>query len=833
MKKAIAVIVVLLAIGGGVFYLLPNWQSLTGALPTAEDPAPFDKDFDVNQETVDYFVEGDSLDTMEAAGLFYFGAYDLPGGMAAEYEQARKEKVQAIVSEAAKVGPLIEANRSKNHALLRALTTFFEATTQEDPEIGAYGDGALSQILAAESAAAATLAQAQAAASVSAEDPFAKAMVDEIGVLSSVQAGVSYAESVDLTVSHAVYAVLAAESHSSTTVQQAGITLDTALSRYDSWNSELEQILQTSLAAHNGYEQLATADYYFGCSALTYVADNATKLQEAANSLTPNAEVTAEDIEFIKAMANTLIETNNQFLAEANAVESTRLIPLQAQSIPFYGAAYANGSQSDYQAAFQSLKTGLSSYAKTVESGINRTASALKTAAQKTQRVIQFTTDASGDVVRIVSTIPNGIYYGNSWSEMKQDIRSDLQAIQDNYNGKLPPKTTLRRGKEMFDSMEAAIDEGIRQQAEGYVGEYPAWFMGKAGKLVAGAFTGFAKGTYLLADPSSTNSEYVEGIMEVAMASIGGSKVVFSTSGGLKGSAQGLKEAFRQTSGFFNRQRIRAEIAKIIERGTTTSADDALAVGLANLREMSSKLRALEKLEALKGELVDKLKNQAGTWFVSAGDEIGDTLYGTFREKFGNNLRGLAGAFGDAMGDSVVDFIDNVFAAVIDDALKAEVSSWFEERLSRDLIRGGYNATFTLREFRVNADKPAQDPNEEDDDSCMDIDIDDKEIQEAIRKNLNKPQPASIGVVPADDENGTITISFGDGDPLQIKYVYAKDGTLKAEQRQGASVVRLTGRFNQEEVPEGDPPAPVTVELKGVIEGEGFFIAFDMEGTHR
>lgn len=815
MKKVIAALVVA-AVGIGAVL----WFKRTPSVPGPKIPKPFAQEHRLDEGTTAFFIESDTATVLAGSGIFYWPPQALPGGMAEEFDTVRKEKVSEILQLAKELSTNVEAARKELTSSRSAYFKFLDVLRASGAEGASYASASVAMIggaaIRSEGAATAYLS----ASSVQPESAFAAAMIQECSVYAMAKSALELMQEADLIATHAAYAVIAAESSKDSKVKGAGKALEDSLSGSDPLVPSLTPVAETLTKIHNGLKQLHAAGYYYSRAVVEHVKGSLPGLEKAASSIKTNDEVEEEDIACAKAWVKFFgqwVRSMEQTLGSQNVKEFPAPVASYSST---YGLAFADDGEDWYSTGYRYLADKAQAYKEAVETVTETTFRVVKTGVQKGQRAIQFSTDAAGTLTKMGAQAAYHAYMGNTLQDLKDDLREYAGELRDNWNGKLPPKTTLRQAKEYLDDLEKAAEDMARGFSSTKTENRAIiWLNGKAAKLAVGAFTGLAKGIYLVSDPNSSKGDLLEGVLELALGSLGGSKSLLKPSE-FPGAGKEILEtglaALKEMGRSFSRDGLRKKIGDLLQKMGRQGADD-FGKWLSNMSELAASRQSLEALEAAGKAFRDQLKSKLAGFLEKVGDEMGKSLDDLFNKSFANNWKGLLSAYGSqTVGGGPIDLIDNILGAVLDDLFKEGMTGILDTRLESDDIRGLFSGTLVYTTIDFD-EKQVRESNSE---ACLDFDFT-PEMLEAIRQQLlNKPMAINIAVHPTGEDSGNVLISGKNMNATRIAYVYDSDGRVKGKITERGMTLHLIGSFKKEGG--GVPPdgTPVIITFEGTISGD-------------
>jgi hypothetical protein len=792
MKKAIAVLVVA-AVGVGAFL----WFKRGGGAPGPSIANPFEQPHTLDRVTADFFIESETGSVIAASGRFYWPPQALPGNMAAEFDEARKKKVDEIEKTALDLVSDIAAARSQVASLRSRYFAFLDVLRANDRAGIPFATASVSMI-----GAAALRSETQVLASQSLSPPaesnaYAAAMIRECRVFSAAEAASQLLIEADLISTHAAFAASAAEASQSTQVKQAATELEAAFAKSGAMLPSLAPVAEKLTKIHAGFRQLEAAGYYYTRAVVDHVGKTLPTMEKQAAAVRIGGDVEEADAAAAKAWVAYFKEWHRTMQVGIDAVDQTRFPAESARAPTGYGAAFADNGEEWYAKGYRYLSGAAESYKNAVETVATTTYDTVKSGVRAAQRTVQFTTDAAGTLTKMAAQTGYHAYMGNTLQDLRDDIGEYAGELRDNWNGKLPPKTTLRQAKDYLDDLENTAEEAAKSYAATKTDKnWLTWLSGKGAKLAVGAFTGIAKGIYLVSDPNSSAGDLLEGTLELALGGLGGSKSLLKPSE-VPGASKELlttgMEALRQFGRSMSRDGLKKRIGELMQTMGRQGADD-FGKWLGNMSELAATRQSLEAIEAAGKALRDRLKQRVADAIEKFGDEAGKSLDDLFNKKFADNLKGLLSSIGSqTVGEKPIDLLDNVLAAALDDYLKDGMAGVLDTRLTAEEIKGLYPGTMTVTRLDFDAKTLKESGGE----GCMDLKFT-PEMLEAMKKELlNKPRSIHIAVHPRGEDGGTMLLTGQGVQETRIPYVYGSDGEVRGTVTERGFSMHLRGAFRK------------------------------------
>lgn len=674
---------------------------------------PFTFDYKLDAQNVKFFTEGDDMAMLLSSSPFYASAQPLPGQKTEEFDEARASKVEQIMAESDATAEAAIALKSDVAELRKALCDYLTVCVNNDPATRSYVTRAGKEILRLYTMEAVMEAEYKSIDTSSAE-PLTKTRMQYFKCAKAVQLATAYLQDMDNLAILAAVALDQLSGSKNAKIGDANKKLDDAMGRIDKISGQIEEVGAGVRRVNYGLQQLATADYYYARAAVKFMRNSMPELKAAASNMKPNQYVDAEQIAFAKEYLDKFDNFSAEFQQYLDSVSKASLVPVQAAAPAPSGCAYAEQASSGYREAYISavqpikdpgepkpgwLETGWEG-AKTFGRGV-------RTAVHGTQSVLGAGADVLGAAAANASQIGCGIYYGNSASEIWQDMRANSQQILTNWNRNESGSQTMRTAYKYFNAVDDGADAAASAGAERAFGKgWTSWGIGKVAKATTGVFTGLGKGISLIGNRQANTSDYVIGVVEVGSAALGGSKLVIKgtqmpefAKGLAKGSwisGQRLMNGIGKYFQGLERAEIEAGVKQALAEGTSVAAlrvrQEAYQATMAAIEASNQALRA-EMQNLVKAAMASGGANFKGT--------LKESMESFIKEKFAKNMEGLASAMASAVGKSPKEFVDSVVASWVDDTLKGLVESALQESPVPQEMVGSWTGTTIFTSVQI------------------------------------------------------------------------------------------------------------------------------------
>lgn len=778
-KRITGLFMAIVGISGGVWLYSYLHRPIA---PRIADP--FSQPYKLTKDNVAFYTDGDTMKTIVYSGVFYWGAAPLPGNRAAEFDEARRAKVVEMLDEADRIRKKAFDIRPKLDALRARLLEFLTAA-KSSRGLSSFASKVCATMARNNGKEAAGEIMYDSCAKAASKDAYAQAMLEETRVNAAVGTALCYLDDVTfLTAAAALcHQVCAADASLQPAADKLALEIQGMGELYD----EATQLADAVKRVEFGYRQIRTGDYRYAKAVTSYVRSRLPGLRSALAKTKAGKNVHKDDIALAKSYLGVCEKVASALDKSLARIASTDILPRQIQTIGLGPSAYGDESQDEYAAAFRALRQPSQGVA---EKRFLPTWEETKTAFKKVQRGVQLTTDTIGNGWDAMTRSAAGAYYGDTWQDIKLDLAKIGQRQSDNWNGKPLRQTTLRKGKEYLDAVEADAEKAAAEYAKSKgAGEWTSWGVGKVGKVLVGTFTGVGKGIALLSDPNSTKADYVEGSLELLLASIGGSKTLLKARqvpGLVVAGGEEALQAAKMGWAALMRKRLTDQIGRLRELIPNLSPEELLSTR----KEIITKLMASrawgDVVDALKTEMGAAMKAGMKAGWQNAKSTAAQSWEEMWKELGPRTIKNQLGSMWKTLaGDGALDALDNYWGAIADDWLKGKVGDIMREEKPAD-IGGTYTGTLTFT--RIDPPKNLS-PATRKGEGC-DVDFSNSDL---LKNILNHPLPVTVVISPTSADGGIIRL----GNPSAkkspaTKYVYYEEGVIRATFTEGGGEYNLS-----------------------------------------
>jgi hypothetical protein len=703
-----------------------------GPKKEAAPATPFTTDYQQDERTVESFVANDTLETAMCAGPLYPGSRMLPAQNTLEYDRARAAKVKALVADAVALGAACQAAQPAMSRLRADYVTYLDALQKADPESGEFA-ASTSQALVTNTLQQA-VKQAELVALVNPgakpNKAFTRSFMDYLAVVKSADLAGAYLADLDQITGFAAIAL--ARYADNPKMADANAAFDAAMEQDSAAAAKaLAPVAEKVAAVDDGLKRISSADHYFALEAVGYMDSEVAKLKPVVDGLKPRDGLTAQDVADIKALYEGYAWWAGELKRIVASEAATDLVQAEKPRTGYnpFGveAAYAAEGYTpgaDYGKAVAVLQEAPKPAAS--QGWASKGGGAIKSAFGAAKTGIGVAIDSAGAAVQGVTAVGAGWYYGNSTSEIIGHIKGAGQEVADNYNKGISGAKTIKVAGEYIEGVESGAGDaagkavagvltwgankaGVSADTQKTISSWSNWAANGITKTTVGMFTGVAKGIYKVGSTGSSTADVVSGIIDIGLGAIGGSKIIIKASQvpgltkgayeGMKGLGQAMLNLGRSAATASERKGLEASLrAALTSKGLTKEAVDKLISDSIKLEiaEQTAKALAATRAQVLKN-LRDLIASGGSKWWGDLKGTIASSWSDLVSKSFAKSGQGMLDAGTTVMGGTLTDYIENLVAAGITDAVLTDlVNQALAVAPDPEQIDGTYKGSMTV-----------------------------------------------------------------------------------------------------------------------------------------
>ncbi len=799
-------------------------QATSPKPPTVE----FTMGYATTDQNLDVFVANDSFDVIAAAGPYYLGAQEPIQPILIEYQALKKQKVDEAVKLTEQVFTNAIAVKQQLQPLKQAYVALIATALPEAKDLQDEAKE-IAQILVASQLRQEAIIAAYTSIEMPTENSAAAANLE------FQKTSLAYELQSAVTSDLAQFTALATESYfafaevENEIIQAAVSDFDEAMVAIEALNQPVKAMQQATDRLAFALMQINTAEHYIGLATYDYIAQTLPEITEQIADAQPSEHIEQADIEYMAEYAEVFGNFAQDATAALQAVDQEYLIDLDGIPVArqsFFSFPRASAQGRDYSnKAFQSLSP-MDSLKRNLIKGPKMAWNATKKAYKTTRKVAGAVVESVNLNTKVAMDFFAGMWYDLDEKDRQDILDQNMRELRKRIKKDELGAPVYEEAENYFDAAEDLGKDIAEGGTEAVFGEGNlSWIMGQIGKTSVNMFTGFGKGTMKLLNPKSTGGEIAEGFLDVGLSMIGGSKVIFKGSQVASGSKRSLKifgsktinalEKFFKSNHLKNLKSISAEIlqnkklTKDMVKTLINNADE-----IAKNEILQNQLKAASK--SINKRFTDLLKEGAETVFTNAGAGAKASYKEFMEQSFKNSLQGYKDSLVKVLGESYIDYIDNLVANKADDMFKTLVKEYIDKGMIPGLAgpfdgiyRGRLDAEGVMIPVQFRIESNAVSGN---------LEYSEKGIAVAIAFS---GAVDGDGMVDISISSGSVTIA-GEDESLTCGLAGTVDGQIESGNlTYRGALASCTGTF-WGETPEvnGDPIDPLTISVSkvGVIQ---------------
>jgi len=525
-------------------------------------------------------------------------------------------------------------------------------------------------------------------------------------------------------------------------IAEAKKKLDSAMENISQLNSAVDAVNNQSAILTIMLKQILSGEYYMGLAAIDDMEHQLPKLKEMAATIKTGTTVTPDDIAVIKDQITLYEDGLTRMKTALEQIDKKQILSVKRTTSAVIPQAYAGVS--DYFWGAVNVMGKTANFAGSlVKKGASITYEGAKMAVNTTKTGIGLTLDTAGALVKTPLDLGAGLYYGNTWQEIHETQMQNFQTVSTNFIEGKSGADTLHFGIKTLDEVDNLAKQATAyltsktlnktEAAADWISEYmtgekmdengtlksviksskawTTWGTGQLAKLTSGFFTGFGKGIYKLANSQSTTADNVEGLLDVGLSLIGGSKALLKGSQFVSGGKELTKKYLAKGLTYVEKWEVNTDISKL---SSLTTYLNSIAPNSRIIRLLTntldgglSKLNTISEALTAKGQVIrESISNMwsaapgkvFNTMFENATTGAKNSFVEFIKQGFERNLNGYLDAILTTTGKSFTDYFDNIVGSMADDGLKQFIRSWIEGNPVPGFViyDGSYQGTWTF-----------------------------------------------------------------------------------------------------------------------------------------
>lgn len=659
----------------------------------------FSLDYPTDEASLDTFLEADSFLLIADAGPYYVGQENSTLEIMQEFERLKKAKVaeaigltDEILVEAKKVKAMLDEFKDDFAYFYGQVASVEEKFEKEKNEV--------TEILLTDKLTADYLL-------INAE------AIEEVADNAAVNANMQYKRSMlalelaevlnrDIATFTSLSAQfsLAFENDERADVNQGFKYFESKMGKMSILSknfSEMNDRVETLIIA---IKQINTGEYYMGLASLDFIKQNKADIETKIASIAPSDDVSAEDIEFIGELAQSYFDFADIYTEVINYTDEDFLISEEVLAQLDYDPdfRFINEAQALDSKYWKWAVQGLAKGAKAVKDKVSSTVG--ETNVWKTiKQTYNDATEGAGIMIGATNAavksgmdVAMGKWYGNSNQEIKKTVQSNWRKLYENDKAGKAGSEVWKNAENYFDDAENAVGDTAEAGVEAVMGKgWTSWAAGHLGRITTNMFTGLGKGITKIANQESTQGEVAEGLLDVSLSFIGGSKVLVKGSQAVKGARYSFNLTAQKGVNYLGQMLTKMDARKFKLLSKEILKNKKLSKGMVKeLIENSAKINFNNSLRASMKQVSKNINQEFKALFNNSLKALGRNVDDGGRafmeftgKSFTNSLTGYKEAFKTVVGSSLKEYADNIFGSKMDDLLKYIVKNTIDAGINK------------------------------------------------------------------------------------------------------------------------------------------------------
>ncbi len=465
----------------------------------------------------------------------------------------------------------------------------------------------------------------------------------------------------------------------------------------DALNPDLQKLQTTMSILNNEFKQLATADYLVAKASIAYLNQQMPAVQEKGKSLKTSKQLTQENIQFINEYTAQIASFSSLIQKQIDSVDTSKLLSWSSQPSPTLLSLFIPTVQAKSDESLAAASDVLESkWTSTFGNAATFTRETIKSWFGKAQTAVGVGLDSVSAITKTPMDLAMASYYtvgsNQTWTDLVTDtastVKGNFTQIKGNYDqGKSWSEIWKNAGQGM-ERLENTAGDAAWGAVEYVAGKgRTSRAVGGITKMTVSMFTGLGKWIYKIADKQSTAGQITEGMLDVGLSFIGGSKVIVKGSQALGASKELTKRSASkgynylvQMSKNLEANQLKSVTAEILKNAKLTPSQVAKLISTS--LEMEGKQAVVAQLEVMSKELTQKFADMIKQGFKGIYGNMTEGANQSFKEfvklNMEHSLQGYKEALLKTLGEWYADYIDNLIASKIDDLVKAAIKTYID-----------------------------------------------------------------------------------------------------------------------------------------------------------
>ena len=395
--------------------------------------------------------------------------------------------------------------------------------------------------------------------------------------------------------------------------------------------------------------------------------------------------------------------------------------------------------------------------------------------------------DSMSMLAKDIYSVGFGVWYGLSPKDVTDIWNENTQEVYNNYTKGIAGAETLKTAHGYIEGAEQAAGELAGAGVEKIMGKgYTSSAANFIAKNTVGLFTDLAKGIYKVANPQSSVGETAEGVLDIGLSLVGGSKGVCKASqlpgvaktAGKEGVLAG-KAAFT----YVGESTFQKDIAKYLkEQGELLAKRKLSWQDVGRLETLTTNIEIFQGVvgdikkwrQGILKEMGDILKAGGSATLKQMKETAKESLEEILKDAYTRSLSGYLEAVKKVVGTSGTEYIDNLVGNVVDSWVKQQAQAAVDYMFAPTPaeLNGSWTGTMTMTWFQPTGNE---------------------QCDALLQQNLNKPNPITADISCGPDGKGTAAFKDSDGKQSGTGSFTYSDGNVTIVISEKGSSNTMTG----------------------------------------
>ncbi|MCX6010420.1 MAG: hypothetical protein NTW48_10445, partial [Chloroflexi bacterium] len=272
-----------------------DWRA-DGAI---QEPLTMNTEEQIDEKTINSFIESDSLEMLMSSTPYYLGSADSSQPGISEYRKLKSKKVTEAISLTQNLFVTLQDLKNDLEIYRSAYLDFIDIAMAEEPGLQqfSYDVAALEVKYLAREASLIAAIEGFDTATIS--DEFVSSFFEYQKTALVLDLARMLYEHLGYILSNSLQLSVVFENTSNPTIHEALADYESQLNKISQLNDLLTGVNKTSLLLSTVLKQIYTGDYYIGLGSLAYMKNNIEQVKQAASTLQTSEYLDEEGIQFI------------------------------------------------------------------------------------------------------------------------------------------------------------------------------------------------------------------------------------------------------------------------------------------------------------------------------------------------------------------------------------------------------------------------------------------------------------------------------------------------------------------------------------------------------